>query len=278
MTAIGGELTEEECASFCTLIYRLAGIRIPETKRVMVSTRIRRRLRATGIATFSAYLAHLRSAAGAAEVPLFVDEMTTNETYFYRDPHQYEWFAGEFLPQMLEQAKARKRPRSLRVWSAASSTGEELYSAALKIQGRRKDFNGWRIKLLGTDLSGAVLKAARAGVYDERALRLVPEAERSRHFTHDPAARRWELSQEVRADATFRLHNLLEPLREDPFDCVFIKNVLIYFDEDSKKSVVKHLIASLAKGGYLVVGPSEGIFPMLGALVKHKSWLYQRPA
>jgi chemotaxis protein methyltransferase CheR len=274
----GVELTEAEYQQFCGLIYRVSGIRIPGTKRVMVSNRLRRRLRATGIASFSAYLAFLNSAAGVGEMPRFLDEVTTNETYFYRDPHHYEWFGQVFLPEVIQQARLRKRPKSLRVWSAASSTGEELYSVALKIVDRKVELGGWRLTLLGTDLSGAVLDAARAGVYDARALRLVGAAERDRYFTHDPGSQKWTLSPDLRAGAVFKLHNLLEPLDQAPFDCIFIKNVLIYFDEESKKTVVRHLLASLGRGGYLVVGPTEGIHGMLGSLTKHKTWLFQRPA
>ncbi|WP_406697991.1 CheR family methyltransferase [Singulisphaera sp. Ch08] len=278
MTGTAGELTEGEYDRFCKLIYRVAGIRIPGTKRVMVATRVRKRLRATGISSFSAYLSFLHSAAGAGEMPLFIDVMTTNETYFYRDPQHYDWFDQTFLPEVIQRARLRKRPRSLRVWSAASSTGEELYSIALKVNKHRRELAGWKLTLLGTDLSGAVLEAARAGVYDDRALHLVGEAERRDHFTHDPVARTWTLGREVKTAATFRPHNLLEPLNEEPFDCIFIKNVLIYFDAVSKQTVVQHLLAALAKGGYLVVGPSEGIYGMLGALTKHNSWLYQKPA
>lgn len=277
-TGTDGELTEEEYDRFCKLIYRAAGIRIPGAKRVMVATRVRKRLRATGIRSFSAYLDHLHSAAGAAEMPMFVDVMTTNETYFYRDPQHYDWFDQTFLPEIVERTRLRKRPRSLRVWSAASSTGEELYSIALKVVGHRRELAGWKLTLLGTDLSGSVLEAARAGVYDERALRLVGDEERRVHFSHDPVARTWAVGRELKAAATFRSHNLLKPLHEEPFDCIFIKNVLIYFDAESKRTVVQHLLAALAKGGYLVVGPSEGIYGMLGALTKHKSWLYQKPA
>jgi chemotaxis protein methyltransferase CheR len=274
----GGELTEAEYERFCGLIYRVSGIRIPGTKRVMVSNRLRRRLRATGIASFSAYHAFLSSAAGTGEMPRFLDEITTNETYFYRDPHHYEWFGQAFLPEIIKQARLRKRPRTLRIWSAASSTGEELYSIALKVAGRKGDLAGWKVTLLGTDLSGAALDAARAGVYDARALRLVGEEERSRHFTHDPVAQRWTLGPDIRAAAVFKLHNLLEPLEGEPFDCIFIKNVLIYFDEESKRRAVRHLLDSLGKGGYLVVGPTEGIYGMLGSLTKHKTWLFQKPA
>lgn len=278
MTATVGELSEDEHDRFCALIYRVAGIRIPATKRVLIATRVRRRLRATGIASFSAYLSLLNSDAGAGEMPKFLDAITTNETYFYRDPHHYEWFDGEFLPEVIRQAGLRKRPRSLRVWSAASSTGEELYSIAIKALAHKAQLAGWKLTLLGTDLSGAALESARAGVYDDRALRLVGDEERRRYFTHDAAAQRWAVGQEVRAATSFRPHNLLEPIAESPFDCVFIKNVLIYFDAESKKTVVGHLLAALAKGGYLVVGPSEGIYGMLGELEKLKSWLYRKPS
>mgnify|MGYP002389958859 FL=1 len=124
----------------------------------------------------------------------------------------------------------------------------------------------------------AVLATARAGSYDDRAVRLVKVEERQRYFDHDPAAQRWTLKPEIRSMATWKLHNLLAPMKDGPFDCVFIKNVLIYFDARSKQTVVNHLIESLAKGGYLVVGPTEGVYSMLGPLEKIKHWLYRRPA
>lgn len=278
MTLFTTELTPEEFERYCGLIYRVSGIRIPTTKRVLVANRVRRRLRATGVESFSAYYTFLTSSAGAAEMPKFLDEVTTNETYFFRDGHHFEWFGDTFLPEVVRQAALRKRPKTLRVWSAASSTGEELYSAALKVAARAREFSGWRTTLLGTDLSGAVLDAARAGSYDARALRLVNDNDRRRDFDYDPAAQRWVVKPAVRALTSWKCHNLLKPIDEEPFDCVFLKNVLIYFDTASKQTVVKNLLGALAKGGYLITGPSEGIYPMLGALTRHKTWLYQRPA
>jgi chemotaxis protein methyltransferase CheR len=272
------ELTEAEFEKFRALIYRVAGIRIPPTKRVMVSNRVRRRLRATGIAGFTDYFAFLTSEKGEGEMPRFLDEVTTNETYFYRDPHHFAWLAESFLPEVEEQGRLRKRLRRLRVWSAACSTGQELYSIALKLMGFKPRLAGWTLALLGTDLSGAVLDAARAGCYDERAVRLVGPEERRRWFDHDPQAQSWTVKPEVRALASWKRHNLLSPLRDEPFDCIFIKNVLIYFDDHSKQTVVRHLIDALVEGGYLVVGPTEGIYKMLDPLVRHEPWLYQKPA
>jgi chemotaxis protein methyltransferase CheR len=272
------ELTDEEFKRFCALIYRVAGIRIADTKRVLVTNRVRRRLRATGIKTFSEYYAFLTSSGGDAEMPLFLDAITTNETYFYRDKQHYQWLGETFLPEIAQQALQRKRLRSLRIWSAACSTGEEPYSIALKVMANRHLLSGWRINLLGTDLSGSVLALARAGSYDERAIHLVSPEERKRFFEEDAQARRWTIKDEVRSLVTLKLHNLLAPLNEEPFDCVFLKNVLIYFDMASKQTVVRNVLAALAKGGYLVVGPTEGIYTMLDPLTRLKPWLYQKPA
>jgi chemotaxis protein methyltransferase CheR len=270
------ELTDEEFKRFCGLIYRTAGIRIADTKRVLVANRVRRRLRATGIGTFAEYYALVTSPAGAAEMPLFLDAITTNETYFYRDRHQYVWLGETFLPEIAQRAVGRLHPRTLRIWSAACSTGEEPYSIGLQLMAKRYLFASWRLKIVGTDLSGAVLDSARKGSYDERAVHLISVEERKRYFEEDPQSRRWTVKDEVRSLVTWKLHNLLQPLREDPFDCIFLKNVLIYFDMASKQTVVRNVLASLARGGYLIVGPTEGIYSMLDPLTKLKPWLYQR--
>ena len=274
----GIELTAAEFDGFRGLIYRVAGIRIPETKRVMMTNRLRRRLRETGIGSFAAYYAHLTSAAGRGEMPRFLDAITTNETYFFRDPHHYEWLGDGFLPESARQARAHPRGLGPRIWSAACATGEELYSIALKVRAQRPPLAGREPLLLGTDLSNAALEVARAGRYDARALRLIPPAERPAHFDQGPDEGRWTLKPEVRAMATWKWHNLLEPLGQGPFDCIFLKNVLIYFDADSKQVVVRNLLGELAPGGYLVVGPTEGVYHLLGSLQRLKTWLYRRPA
>ena len=146
---------------------------------------------------------------------------------------------------------------------------------ALKLAARRMELAGWRLGILGTDLSATALAAARAAVYDERALHRVGPEDRRAYFDETQPGR-WTVRPEVRSPVSFRLHNLLEPMRDEPFDCIFIKNVLIYFDVESKKRVVDALLAALARGGLLVVGPTEGIHGMLGGLEKVKTWLYRK--
>jgi chemotaxis protein methyltransferase CheR len=272
------ELTDGEYRNYCELIYRVAGIRIAENKRIMIGNRVRRRLRATGILSFAEYYTFLISPAGNGEMPLFLDAITTNETYFFRDIQNYDWLGDTFLSEILQQAITHKRPKSLRIWSAACSTGEEPYSIALKLLARKPLLTGWRTTVLGTDLSGAVLDAARVGSYDARAIRLVDSGQRQAFFDQENIKQRWAIKPTVKAVVTWKQHNLLFPLKEDPFDCIFLKNVLIYFDTESKQAVVRNVIDSLARGGYLVTGPTEGIYTMLDPLRKLKPWLFQKLA
>lgn len=273
-----GELPEAEFELFRDLIYQHAGIRVAPGKRVMVANRLRRRLRETGIDSFTAYRLFLTSPQGAPELPRFLDEITTHETYFYRDKAHFDWFGDKLLPSLIDLTARRLRPKRLRVWSAACSTGEELYTVALQIALQKPALAGWNITLLGTDLSGASLDAARAGRYEARALRLVPLDQQKRFFEHDPEAKSWTISPELRAMATWKQHNLLRKLDAEPFDCIFLKNVLIYFDDQSKRVVVRYLHAALAPGAYLVVGLTEGVHNMLEPLTKLSPWLYQRSA
>ena len=173
-------------------------------------------------------------------------------------------------------AAAVNQPHSVRVWSAACSSGEEVYSLAICLSENLLKLRGWQISVLGTDISEGVLRQARAANYKASALEEVSESQRRRYFEPAEDAQTWRVRQPVRDMVEFRRHNLMEPLKETPFDCIFIRNVLIYFDRDSKKIVIKNLLDSLGQGGYLVVGPSEGIYDMLEPLVKRSTFLYQK--
>ncbi|WP_152050468.1 CheR family methyltransferase [Tautonia marina] len=262
---------------FRAMIYRTTGIRIPETKRVMLSNRLKRRVQATGDGTFEAYYARLAAGGDRLEIGRFVDAITTRETYFFRDPHHFQWLADRFAKELIERSRVKKHPKSMAIWSAACSGGEELYSALIRLAEVHQPPPTWELRALGTDISEAALRSAREASYGDRSLRSVTQAERKRWFTFDSGTNRWKLSEELKGRATFRTHNLLHPIREGPFDCIFLKNVLIYFDAESKARVVRHMVNALEPGGYLVVGPTEGIYGMLNRLERVESWLYRRP-
>ncbi len=271
------KLSPRQFELFRDFIYRHSGIRVDAAKVTLASNRIRRRLRACQLDDFESYYQYLNSPAGTGELELFLDAVTTNETHFFRTPHHFEWFKDEFLSEFSLRPHTGTQPRKLRVWSAACSTGEEPYSVAICVQESAVKLRDCKATIVGTDISEAVLREARLGCYRKRSLEEVSEQRLKRHFEAAADGTTFTLRPQLREMVEFRRHNLMEPLRLAPFDCIFIRNVLIYFDRDSKLVVIKNLINLLTPGGYLVVGPSEGIYDMLHPLVKRSTFAYQKP-
>jgi len=272
------EVTDAELAQYAELIYRRTGIRLSPRKKALLSNRLRRRLRETGIAGFSAYYEHLRTLPPAApEWDAFLQEITTHETYLFRDEGQWAWFREVFLRQCASEARSGVRRRSLRVWSAACSTGDEAYTAACCIAACLSELSQWQIRILGTDIGIGAVTQANLGQFRQRAMRLVPPAYQSRYFSREAGSDLWHARPVLRDMVSFRQHNLLDPPRDRPFDLVFLKNVLIYFDPESKRRVMEHVRSSLQPGGLLVAGPAEGIGDLVKDYVRLQPWLYQRP-
>ncbi len=270
------QLNQRQFDRFRDYIYQKSGIRIDERKVSLLSNRIRRRLKTGDFEDFDAYYRHLTSRQGADELEYFLDAITTNETSFFRSESHFTWFKSKFLPEVAAAKRLDKRQRSLRIWSAACANGAEAYTIAICIAENRLLLRDWTITILGTDISEQSLQEAREGAFHGRAMEAVSERQRRRYFQSSGDTQTWKVRTQLRDLVQFENHNLMEPSRQPPFDCIFIRNVLIYFDRDSKRAVVTNLIAALAAGGYLVVGPSEGIYDMLQPLRKHSAFLYQK--
>ena len=270
------QLTPKEFQQFQTFILKLCGISVPDNKITLLSNRIRRRLRATNIPDFDGYFKFLKSAAGKDELEDFLSAITTNETSFFRTEKHFDWLRTEFVEMLVNQAKTGTRQRSIRIWSAACSTGEEPYTIALCLAENQHKLAGWKISVLGTDISEHAISKARAGLFGEDICNEIPEKLRSKYFLKHAESNTWEVKPVLKQMVTIKRHNLMERNPESGFDCVFIRNVLIYFSRESKQQVIDHLVHSMAKGAYLVVGPSEGIFDMLGMLTKRSTFLYQK--
>ena len=271
-------LSQGEFDRFRAFIYGKSGIHVPDNKLSLLSHRICRRLKASGFADFEEYYHYLTGPRGQREVERFIDAITTNETFFFRTEGQFDWFRNEFLPVVLAEERRGERPRTLRVWSAACATGAEPYSIAICLYKNRFRLQGWSVTVLGTDISEETLGEARAGIYKPRAVEAVTEAQLRRCFraVSDKDAR-WQVRSEIKELVRFEQHNLMTPIREQPFDCVFIRNVLIYFDRESKQKVMTNLLEVLAPGGFLVLGPSEGVYEMTRSLERWSPLIYRKP-
>jgi chemotaxis protein methyltransferase CheR len=272
------QVTDVELSLYAALIYDRTGIRISPRKQTLLSNRIRRRLRATGVGGFSEYYQHLKRLPPCdAEWDAFLQEITTHETYLFRDEPQWEWFRNVYLPGRAAEKCGLAGSRALRIWSAACSSGDEAYTAACCLAACLPGFQHWKITVIGTDIGLGALQEARLGIFGDRAMRHVPPEYRRCYFTEIRPGQAWQAKPILTHLMDFRHHNLMEPLREKPFDLVLLKNVLIYFDAASKKRVVANLLPLVQPRGMLVVGASEGVSDLIKNCVRIQPWLYQRP-
>jgi chemotaxis protein methyltransferase CheR len=237
------------------LVRRRAAIVLEPGKEYLVEARLlplARKVGADGVAGLVGLLQRApESGPLHAQV---VDALTTNETSWFRDRHPFDAITDHVLPEVV----ARSRPdRVLRVWSAASSTGQEAYSLVMAVTDRLAAHPGWRLDVLGTDLSAEVLEQAKAGVYSQLEVnRGLPAPMLVRHFERHGAA--WRLKDPLRRAVTFRPMNLAVPFPVmPPMDVVLLRNVLIYFDVETKRKVLAQVRRVLAPGGYLFLGAAE---------------------
>jgi chemotaxis protein methyltransferase CheR len=272
------QVTDVQLRQFAELIHQRTGIRMSPQKKLLLSNRLRRRLRETRIASFGEYYRHLRRLGDDdPEWDAFCQEITTHETYLFRDEPQWDWFRNVFLADRAAAARQGRMPRSLRIWSAACSTGDEPLSAACCIAACLPDLPRWRIQILGTDIGAGAIKQAKAAMFGQRAMRLVPAIYRRRFFAKTADAPIWHARPILTDMLAFRRHNLMEPLGERPFDLVMLRNVLIYFDAASKATVVSNVRTALRSGGILMLGATEGVADMVRDFQRLEPGLYQKP-
>jgi chemotaxis protein methyltransferase CheR len=269
------QLNPREFEQFRGFIYQRSGIKIGDRKVSLLSNRIRRRLKARGFADFKTYYRYLSSPQAADELEYFLDAITTNETSFFRTPAHFQWLKSSFLPEVVAAQRRGERKPSLRFWSAACASGAEPYSIAICLAENKFRMPDWSITILGTDISQYELAKARHAAFKSRAVESLSQ-QQLRRFFQPVESDVWQVRPAIREVVEFSQHNLMQPIKRQPFDCIFLCNVLIYFDQDSKQAVVDNLTNALAIGGYLVIGPSEGVFDVLGAMKRHSACVYQK--
>jgi chemotaxis protein methyltransferase CheR len=245
-------LSNASFAAVTDLFHRASGIRLTEAKRPLVEGRLQKLAQASGADNLDSYVQRLLAGADTDEIVRVIDKLTTNETYFFREPGHFTALAA-----LLDQ-----RPSAggrFRVWSAASSSGEEAYSIAMLLADRL-GLDGWEV--LGTDLSTQMVEAARCGLYPMERAREVPQDDLVRWCRKGHGAHAGQLlvAQELRRRVRFECANLNEPLPEiGLFDVIFLRNVLIYFDAAGKQAIVRRVLALLKPGGRLFTGHAESI-------------------
>lgn len=255
------------------LVRRHTGIAMSERKGALLQGRLEPRLRALELPGYESYLALLR--AGGAEVQVFIDMVTTNDTLFFRTPAVWDYLQREFLPQWHAQHGAQ----CLRIWSAASATGEEAWSLAMACDQFGQRHPGFRYRITGTDISAGALETARAGVYGGRSLERLrcshPEL-LARYF--QPHGAGSAVAAELRPQVQFCMHNLLGQLDGARFDLVLLRNVLIYFDEANQRRVLEQVQRHMAPGAPLVLGEQESITRLGTALRFQRQHVYRQAA
>ena len=264
-------LTDEVFDKFRALIFKKAGISMNDAKRALVAGRLRKRLVVLGLENYDDYYRYIirKDPSTAGEMQRFIDLLTTNETWFFREERHFE-----FLKSRLADMD---RGQTLNVWSAASSSGEEPYSIAMTIAEQNGLNRPWNI--LGTDISSEILTKARKGIYLKSRIKGLSDALKRRYMLK--GVREYEdylaVVPELKKKITFKPFNLISsPLPNVKFDFIFCRNVLIYFNQEHKQAVVRRLVGNLKPGGYFFPGHAESLHGFCDDLRTVEPSIYQK--
>jgi chemotaxis protein methyltransferase CheR len=271
-------VTGEEFRGLCEFLYRRTGMVFTEAKRYYVQRRVSERMRATGFTSYAGYFARLQTSSGD-EIEQLINAFTVNETYFYREENQLRCLTSDLLR---ERTQVKPRGRPIRIWSVPCSTGEEPYSIAIWLLENWPEVDAHDIDIVGSDIDTQALDAARAGVFGKRALMRLPNRLVDQYL--EPLdGERWRVLEDLRQSVSFSAVNLVEMAEtraHGRFDVIFCRNVLIYFDDASRRLAAENLYESLEPGGFICLGHAESmsrISPLFDVCRYADAIVYQRP-
>lgn len=272
-------ISSEEFQKFRDFFYRKTGIHFEDNKRYFVDKRLVERILATGNDSFRSYFVMLRFESAGAELQALTNLMTVNETYFFREEYQFDCLVSSILNDVTR----RKPPgESIRVWSVPSSSGEEPYSLAIYLLERWPPADEYDIELVASDIDTSILEKARQGLYDKRSVMRVPDALLRKYFTSLPNGQ-YQISRDLRDSVEFtqvNIANLAQMRGYRDFDVVFCRNLLIYFDDTSRRIAAEALFNALRPGGFICLGHSESM-SRITSLFKVRKFpeaiVYQKP-
>ncbi len=271
-------ITADEFIRFRDFFHQKIGVQFAESKRYFVDKRIAERARAKGCDSFTDYFRLLRFDVSGTETQLLINLLTVNETYFFRENYQLEALVKHVLPELVHRKRAGD---ALRIWSLPCSTGEEPYSIAISVLDAWPESDQYQIEILGSDVDTRVLGNAQAGIYGERSLQNVSPDQRRRYFRK--LGTDHQIIPELRESIDFFQLNLSskkEMARYRNVDVIFCRNLLIYFDDVSRREAVESIFESLTPGGFVFLGHSESMSRMSSLFTPRRlgdCTVYQRP-
>lgn len=274
-------LTMGEFQLFARLIYKIAGIHLKESKMALVSNRLRKRLHALNHSSYREYYDYIsrNDVKAQDEITHFIDAITTNETYFFRHETDFDFLRNIIIPEV--EKRQTSRNKTIKIWSAASSTGEEPYSIAMTVAEVLGGDPCWNIQILASDINVTVLNFAEKAVYGPYAVSRLNNYAINKYFDRQksPAPHSEEkyiVKPQYKKMVKFRRHNLKENMSLMKFDCIFCRNVLIYFDNESKTHVIENLYNALNDDGYLILGHAESLMRIKSKFKYVRPSVYKR--
>lgn len=271
-------ITEHDFEKFREYFYRKTGIQFDAGKRYFVDKRILERMAATGHALFRSYFTMLRFQASGEEMQVLTNLMTVNETYFFREEYQFQCLVHSILPHLVEQ---KKDQRPLRIWVIPSSSGEEPYSIAMYLLEYWPGIHQHDVEIVASDIDTRILAQAQRGLYSERSVSQLPRSLLHKYFSQTDQG--YQISDVLRSSVEFTRVNLSDPAETRPyrqFDVVFCRNLLIYFDDLSRKAAAETFYDALNPGGFICLGHSESM-SRISSLYRVRKFpeaiVYQKP-
>lgn len=256
-------LHASDFAKISQMVYQIAGIRLTTGKEELVRSRLMKRLRALSLNSFHAYLGYIEQDRTSQELRIMIDFLTTNKTSFFRETQHFEYMRTQILPEII------KRGRGMRIWSAGCSSGEEPYSIAMLLLEEWPQLDRLNVRILASDISDRILAKAKAGEYDKDNLQGIPPAYIPKYFNLIRSAppKTYAVQDNLKKLIQFARLNLMGdwPMK-GPFDVIFCRNVMIYFDSETQGRLVQRFYDLLAPGGHLLVGHSESLVANSGGL------------
>ena len=256
------DISEEDFQRVSKVIYQHCGINLHEGKKTLVRARLAKRMRAKKIESVTEYLDYVLSMNDKREFYNLVDSISTNLTSFFRERVHFDLLKDQFIPSMIEKQAKHGGPKKFRIWSAGCSTGEEPYTMAMTLKEAFKGTSGWDVKILASDVSTRVLEKASTGFYETDRVQQMPVQLVKEYFIQETenGNKRFRVKDELRKMIAFRYLNLMEPWPfKGPFDVIFCRNVMIYFDKPTQEKLVGRYFDCLRSEGLLCIGHSESL-------------------